>query len=170
MNEIHNCSTGPILKTQKEKLHYGKIISIRGSIVDVKFETNLPFINSVLRTGKKMEIILEVQLQLDAKHVRAIALTPTQGLARGMEVQSEGKELTVPVGKEILGRMFDVFGNTIDHKEALPEMERRGIHQSPPPLVKQSTKSEVLKQALKRLMYSCHWNVAARPVCSAEPE
>ncbi len=134
-----------------EKIHYGKVIAVRGSIVDVKFETNLPFINSVLRTGKKMEIILEVQLQLDAKHVRAIALTPTQGLARSMEVQSEGKELTVPVGKEILGRMFDVFGNTIDHKEALPEMERRNVHQSPPPLVKQSTKSEVFETGIKAI-------------------
>ncbi|CAN5384441.1 hypothetical protein BH20BAC1_BH20BAC1_10770 [soil metagenome] len=83
--------------------------------------------------------------------MRGIALNPTQGLARGMVIETNETELTVPIGKEILGRMFDVFGNAIDHKGALPEMERRNVHQSPPPLVKQSTKSQVFETGIKAI-------------------
>ena len=68
-----------------------------------------------------------------------------------MVVETEGKELTVPVGKEIIGRMFDVFGNTIDHLTPLPKGERRNIHQSPPPLSKRSTKSEIFETGIKAI-------------------
>ena len=98
---------------------FGKIVSVRGSVVDVSFENNLPSINTLLRSGKNKEISIETLSQLDTKTVRGIALNPTQGLARGMMVETEGGELTVPVGKEILGRMFDVFGNTIGSSSRL---------------------------------------------------
>ncbi|MDP3468283.1 MAG: F0F1 ATP synthase subunit beta [Daejeonella sp.] len=129
----------------------GKIVSVRSSVVDVRFENNLPPINSLLLTGRNKEIFIEVLSQLDHNRVRCIALTPTQGLARGMVAESQGRELTVPVGKSILGRMFDVFGNTIDQKEPLANMERRNIHQSPPHLTKRSTKSEVYETGIKAI-------------------
>jgi len=133
-------------------LNSGKIISVRGSVVDVWFEDHLPSIDTLLRTGDHNEAAIEVLNQLDAHQVRGIALTPTQGLARGMEVVTDGKELTVPVGKEIMGRMFDVFGNTIDHKKELPfNMERRNIHQSPPTLAKRSTQSEIFRTGIKAI-------------------
>ena len=66
--------------------------------------------------GEKGQIVIEVLAQLDARHVRGIALTPTQGLARGVAVEDTGGPLKAPVGKGILSRMFDVFGNTIDRK------------------------------------------------------
>jgi F-type H+-transporting ATPase subunit beta len=94
---------------------------------------------------------MEVFTQLGAKHVRAIALTPTQGMARGMTVVSTGKELSVPVGKNIIGRMFDVFGNVIDHGEPLPEMKWKSIHHAPPSLSKRSTKSEVFITGIKAI-------------------
>ena len=100
-------------------LIFGKIISVRGSVVDVWFENNLPSIYTLLHTGKDNQIAIEVLTQLDVHRVRGIALTPTQGLARGMVVETDGKELKVPVGKKIMGRMFDVFGNTIDHQKPL---------------------------------------------------
>jgi len=122
-------------------LNQGKIISVRGSVVDVCFESNLPTVYTLLHTGKVNEISIEVLAQLDVHHIRGIALTPTQGLARGMLVKTDGRQLTVPVGKSIIGRMFDVFGNTIDKNKPLStELERRNIH----PLLVVWTSNDVL--------------------------
>jgi len=129
----------------------GKVISVRGSVVEIWFDQGLPPIYTLLYSGKDNRIAIEVLIQVDAHRVRGIALNPTQGLARGMAVQSTGKQLTVPVGKNIIGRMFDVFGNTIDHGPPLPDMSRRNIHQSPPPLSKQSTKSEIFVTGIKAI-------------------
>jgi F-type H+-transporting ATPase subunit beta len=119
--------------------------------VDVQFENNLPPVYTLLHTGKNKEVAVEVLAQLDANTVRGIALTPTQGLARGMAVETNGEELTVPVGKEIMGRMFDVFGNTIDHLGPLPKGVRRDIHQLPPPLSKRNVKSEIFLTGIKAI-------------------
>ena len=132
-------------------INNGKIISVRGSVVDVFFENDLPSIYTVLHTGKDKEVLVEVLTQLDDQRVRGIALNPTHGLARGMLVETDCKELTVPVGKNIMGRMFDVFGNTIDKGEPLKNMEQRNIHQAPPPLAKRSTKSEVFITGIKAI-------------------
>ena len=132
-------------------INYGKIISVRGSVVDVLFEKNLPPIYTVLHTGKDKTVAVEVLTQLSDCRVRGIALNPTQGLARGMAVETNGKELTVPVGKNILGRMFDVFGNTIDKGEPLQKTEQRKIHQSPPTLAEHSVKSEIFITGIKAI-------------------
>lgn len=134
-----------------EELTSGKITSVRGSVVEILFDKQLPPIYTLLHTGKNNEIAIEVLSQIDEHHVRGIALTPTQGLARGMKVQNIGKPLEVPVGKEILGRMFDVFGNTIDHLPPLTNMEMRNVHQAPPPLNKRSTKSEIFETGIKAI-------------------
>jgi F-type H+-transporting ATPase subunit beta len=137
--------------TSKYK-HHGTVFSVRGSVVDVCFEKYIPPMYTLLHAGKNNEIAIEVLTQLEAHHVRGIALTPTQGLARGMIVETDGKQLTVPIGKEIMGRMFDVFGNTIDHGNSLSaSAERRSIHQSPPALAKRSTKSEVFLTGIKAI-------------------
>lgn len=129
----------------------GKIVSIRGSVVDVWFETNLPPVYTLLHTGKNKEIAIEVLAQLDIHRVRGISLTSTQGLARGMLAETDGMQLTVPVGKEIIGRMFDVFGNTIDHLGQLPVTARRNIHQLPPRLAERSVKSEIFETGIKAI-------------------
>ncbi|MDP4285220.1 MAG: F0F1 ATP synthase subunit beta [Bacteroidota bacterium] len=129
----------------------GCITAIRGSIVDIQFEKDLPSIFSVVRTGKKMEVVIEVQLQLDTKHVRGIALTPTQGLARGMKAESSNEPLKVPVGAETLGHMFDVFGNTSDHFVLPDSLEWRSIHKAPPSLMQRSTNSEVFETGIKAI-------------------
>jgi F-type H+-transporting ATPase subunit beta len=133
------------------KLQYGKIISVRGSVVDVWFEHDLPPIRTLLHAGRDKEGSIEVLAQLDEYTVRGIALNPTQGLARGMVVETDGKELTVPIGSDILGRMFDVFGNTIDHLEPLPKGKRRNVHQRPPPLSKRAVKSEIFETGIKAI-------------------
>lgn len=138
-------------KEAAEKMNYGRIISVRGSIVDVWFEQKPPPIYSLLRTGSHNEVAIEVLTQLDVHHVRGIALNSTQGLARGMKVESRGQKLQVPVGKQIVGRMFDVFGNTIDQKPVLENTEQREVHRAPPPLQKRSTKSEVFVTGIKAI-------------------
>lgn len=132
----------------------GTVISICGSVVDIRFDNissdnQLPPIRTLLRTGKDSSIAIEVFSQLDDQRVRGIALTPTQGLARGMPVEDTGEPLQTPVGKGILSRMFDVFGNTIDKKDALSNVEWRSVHNEPPPLARRSTKTEVFETGIK---------------------
>jgi F-type H+/Na+-transporting ATPase subunit beta len=127
----------------------GVITSVRGSVVDVRFDAQLPPIYSILRAGARNEIVIEVLAQNDARHVRGIALTPTQGLARGMAVDDTGGPLQAPVGKGILSRMFDVFGNAIDREPAPMDVEWRSVHRDPPPLERRSTRSEVFETGIK---------------------
>ena len=139
------------LKHDDEVINQGKIVSVRGSVIDAWFDHLLPAVYTLLHAGENQEIAIEVLAQLDDHRVRGIALTPTQGLARGMEIITNGQELKVPVGKRTLGRMFDVFGNTIDHLKPLSSGEKRNIHQSPPPLDKRSTQSQVFETGIKAI-------------------
>ncbi len=127
----------------------GTVVSVRGSVVDVHFDTQLPPIHNMLHAGADNKITIEVLAQRDANHVRGIALTPTQGLARGMSVQDTGGPLKAPVGKNIRSRMFDVFGNTIDRDAPLTDVEWRSVHRDPPPLARRSTKSEIFETGIK---------------------
>jgi F-type H+/Na+-transporting ATPase subunit beta len=127
----------------------GRVVAVRGSVVDVRFERRLPPIRTILRTGPKQDMVIEVLAQRSAQLVRGIALTPTQGLARGMLVVDSGGPLMAPVGKGILSRMFDVFGNTIDRGKPLANVSWRSVHQLPPPLASRSTKSEVFETGIK---------------------
>jgi F-type H+-transporting ATPase subunit beta len=139
------------LKDEELTMNTGVVVSVRGSVVVVYFGEHLPTIYSVLRAGAEKKIIIEVLAQSDAQHVRGIALTSTQGLARGMLVEDTGAPLKVPVGDAILSRMFDVFGNTIDREEALPDLEKRSVHHSPPALAQRSTQSEVFVTGIKAI-------------------
>ncbi len=138
-------------KYTDSKLNYGKIVSVRGSVIDACFDHHLPAVFTLLYAGEQREIAIEVLSQLDNRTVRGIALTPTQGLARGMQIETDGNELMVPVGKRTLGRMFDVFGNTIDNLNPLTEGEKRNIHQVPPSLDKRSIQSQVFETGIKAI-------------------
>jgi F-type H+/Na+-transporting ATPase subunit beta len=143
MNESSMSARGP------GHSNHGTITSVRGSVVDVRFEDRLPPIYSLLYAGKDPRVSIEVLMQLDADHVRGVALNPTQGLARGMVVEDTGGPLKVPVGKGILSRMFDVFGNPIDRQPAPADVEWRTIHRDPPTLASRSTRSEVFETGIK---------------------
>ncbi len=133
----------------KKEANTGKIVSVRGGVIDVEFLKTLPPIYTILYTGDKNQIVIEVLAQIDERHVRGIALTPTQGLARGMQVLDTGGPLKTPVGKTTLSRMFDVFGNTIDLEETLVDVKWRSVHRAPPPLTVRSTKSEIFETGIK---------------------
>ena len=128
--------------------HVGIVISVRGSVVDVRFEGRLPPIYSLLH-AKEGAVAIEVLAQLDAHRVRGIALTPTQGLSRGMVVEDTGGPMRAPVGNGILSRMFDVFGNTIDRQPAPRDLQWRSVHRDPPELARRSTKSEIFETGIK---------------------
>ncbi|MEQ8235543.1 MAG: F0F1 ATP synthase subunit beta [Syntrophomonadaceae bacterium] len=138
------------MKQPLEAMNYGSVVSIRGSIVDIRFEEErLPPIYSLLRTGQDYPIFIEVLTQLDKNHVRGIALTPTEGLARGQIVEDTGGPLRVPVGREILSRVFDIFGQPLDREPVPTTVKWRSIHQSPPPIARHTTSSEIFETGIK---------------------
>jgi F-type H+-transporting ATPase subunit beta len=129
----------------------GRIAAIRGSVVDVRFEAAVPPIRTLLRTGPAGAVAIEVMAQLDAHCVRGIALTSTQGLARGMAVEDTGGPLLAPVGPGIRSRMFDVFGQPIDRLPAPVGTQWRSVHREPPPLTHRSTRSVVFETGIKAI-------------------
>jgi F-type H+-transporting ATPase subunit beta len=132
-----------------QTVNLGVVTAVRGSVVDVRFDDHLPAIYSVLRARADKKIIIEVLAQQAPHHVRGIALTPTQGLARGMMVEDTRGPLKAPVGGSVLSRMFDVFGNPIDRGAALSDVQWRSVHRAPPSLARRSTKSEVFETGIK---------------------
>lgn len=129
---------------------FGKVVSVRGSVIDVWFPQEIPPIYTMLRIQLRDSVIpLEVLQQIDAHRVRGIALHATQGVARGMVVENTNEPLKAPVGKEVLSRVFDVFGNPIDRKGPLAEVSWRAVRQPPPSLIHRSTTSEVFETGIK---------------------
>lgn len=126
----------------------GRIHAIQGSVVDISFPDSLPAVFNELRVG---DLVLEVQAHLDGQTVRALAMGPTRGLARGQEVFDTEHMLTVPVGDKILGRMFNVFGDTIDGGAGIGETERRPIHNHSLPLARRSVASKVFVSGIKAI-------------------
>lgn len=130
----------------------GKIVQIIGPVIDVEFETeNLPFINDALTVdnhGKK--VVMEVAQHTGNKTVRCILLAASEGLHKGMEVTATGGPIKVPVGKQTLGRMFNVLGDAIDNGEKIDEdAERWAIHREPPKFEDQSPVVEMLETGIK---------------------
>ena len=130
----------------------GKISQIMGAVVDVSFEDNhLPEIMNALNVDRGDEdlLVLEVAQHLGEGLVRTIAMDTTDGLTRGVEVLDTGSPISVPVGQETLGRLFDVLGNTIDGKETLETKKRNPIHRSAPRHEDLATTTEVLVTGIK---------------------
>ncbi len=115
-------------KTQKNMI--GTVIQIIGPVVDAVFEEKLPEIyNALTMTRDDGSLVyLEVEQQLSSTEVRAIALGPTEGLKRGVEIVNTGAPITVPIGEETLGRIFNVVGEAIDGKPAIKAKLTSPIH------------------------------------------
>ncbi len=127
----------------------GTVVSVRGSVIIARFAEELPAIDSKLVAGEDGAIIAEVVTHLSEDSVQAVALNPTQGLSRGAPVIDTGAPILVPVGERLLGRMFNVFGETIDGLEQITGGEWRAIHQDPVSLNEQVTKSEIFATGIK---------------------
>jgi F-type H+/Na+-transporting ATPase subunit beta len=134
----------------------GKITQVIGPVVDVRFEGEPPTIFNALtveREGGKL--VLEVEQHLGEGEVRTIAMSATDGLERGMEVENTGKPISVPVGKKTLGRMFDVSGNAIDGKGEVGNEKSYPIHRAAPTFAEQSTQTEILETGIKVVDLIC---------------
>lgn len=156
----------------------GKITQVIGPVVDVEFASGatLPEINNALIVykdvdGVKTKIVLEVALELGDGAVRTIAMESTDGLTRGLEVLDTGKAISVPVGQETLGRVFNVLGDAIDGGEAFAEnAERSPIHKKRHLLMNFPQQMKFLLQGLKLLTYLPHTLKVVRLACSGVPE
>lgn len=130
----------------------GKIIQILGPVVDVEFSGGMPAIYEALsvKHPETGDIVLEVAKHLGFNRVRAISLSSTDGLTRGMDVVASGAPISVPVGKEVLGGLFNVLGKAINkEKEGVHFTKRWPIHRSAPAFTELSTKTEVFETGIK---------------------
>ncbi len=136
----------------------GKITQIIGAVLDVKFpEGALPEINEAIRVERSdnSTLVVEVAQHLGDDTVRCIAMGPTDGLVRGMKAEATGAPISVPVGENTLGRIFNVLGEPIDNKPA-PEVEKRfPIHRKAPAFEEQSTSAEMLETGIKVVDLLC---------------
>lgn len=136
------------MPTQK---NIGKIVQITGPVVDVFFEDSLPSIYNALTLERKDGKILyfEVEQQISSQEVRCIALGSTDGLTRGIEVTDTGAAITVPIGEQTLGRVFNVVGEVIDEKAAFKPKLTAPIHRQAPTLAEQEATTEILETGIK---------------------
>ena len=132
-------------------MNIGKIVQVTGPVVDVEFQNEIPAINNALVTkvlGNKL--VLEVAMHLGNNIVRTIAMDATEGLVRGLEVEDTGAPITVKVGKETLGRIFNVLGDPIDEKGELSDKAPKlSIHRQAPTLKEISSNVEILETGIK---------------------
>ena len=128
----------------------GKITQVMGAVIDVKFVGVLPDIKNALHVDNHGQLlVLEVAQHLGDGEVRCLAMDVTNGLTRGQDVVDSGSPITVPVGKETLGRIFNVLGDPIDEREAVQGQTRWSIYREAPDLEDQSTDSEILVTGIK---------------------
>ena len=136
----------------------GKITQIIGAVIDIIFtDGKQPPINSAINITRKNgeKLVVEVSQQLGDDTVRCIAMGPTDGLVRGMEAESTGRPITVPVGENTLGRMFNVLGEPIDNKPEPQTDTYLPIHRQAPSFEEQSTQAEVLETGIKVIDLLC---------------
>jgi F-type H+/Na+-transporting ATPase subunit beta len=136
-------------------MNTGTIVQVIGPVVDVQFaEHSIPAIYQALTVdftaaGKPEHLTLEVQQHLGGGVARAIAMSSSEGLKRGMPAQDTGGPISVPVGAGVLGRIFNVTGDPVDGRGPVPHEKRYPIHRAAPSLVDQDTKSEILETGIK---------------------
>ena len=150
-----------IIKKENSKVaenNTGKITQIIGAVLDVKFPVgSLPEINEAIRVKRDdgTTLVVEVAQHLGDDTVRCIAMGSTDGLVRGMEAIATGAPISVPVGENTLGRIFNVLGEPIDNKPAPEGVEYEPIHRPAPSFEEQSTESELLETGIKVVDLLC---------------
>ena len=141
-----------------DKTVIGKITQIVGAVLDIKFkEGELPQINEAIKIKRAdgSDLTVEVAQHLGDDTVRCIAMGPTDGLMRGMDAQATGAPITVPVGENTLGRMFNVLGEPIDNKPVPEGVGHEPIHRPAPEFKEQSTETELLETGIKVVDLLC---------------
>ncbi len=139
----------------------GKIVQVIGAVIDARFDKErIPSIYNALRVtypsyGESITLTLEVQQHLGDGMVRAVAMSSTEGLKRGMDIEDTGGPITVPVGEEVLGRIFNVTGDTVDERGPCVTEKRYPIHRPAPTLAEQNTEANILETGIKVIDLIC---------------
>jgi len=142
-------------------MNTGKIVQIIGPVVDVEFPGQLPAIYNALTInftppgGAPTKLTLEVQQHLGDNWIRAVAMSTTEGLKRGMEVADLGASISMPVGEGVMGRVFNVTGDAVDEQGPVKADKYYPIHRQAPPLVDQSTNPQILTTGIKVIDLIC---------------
>ena len=129
----------------------GRVVQIIGPVLDIKFENGrLPnLLNAIEIEHEGKKVVCEVATQLGDDVVRCIAMSSTDGMSRGMEAVDTGTGITVPVGKETLGRIFNILGEAVDNLPDPEGADRWCIHRAPPPFDEQTGTTEILETGIK---------------------
>jgi len=143
--------------TEEKKVNFGKVVQVIGPVLDVEFESeHLPELYNALRirgktdAGADIDVVVEVQQHIGRNQVRAVAMSSTDAVVRGMEVEDTGSAITVPVGAAALGRILNVIGNPVDNGPPIPEdVERWPIHRPAPEFADLEPKTEVFETGIK---------------------
>ena len=135
----------------------GKIKQIIGAVVDVQFENGLPNLYSALEVGREKgkKLVLEVEQHIGQNRVRTVAMGSTDGLRRETEVIDTGAPISMPVGEETLGRIFNVLGEVVDGGKEVKTAKKYPIHRKAPEFTEQSTKAEILETGIKVIDLIC---------------
>ena len=141
-------------------MNKGKIVQIIGPVVDAEFTDSLPAIYNALTvefeaSGETIKLTLEVQQHLGDNWVRAVAMSSTEGLRRGMELTDAGAPISMPVGEAVMGRVFNVTGEAVDEQGPVEADGYNPIHRAAPPLTEQSTSQQVLTTGIKVIDLIC---------------
>jgi F-type H+-transporting ATPase subunit beta len=142
---------------QEKKANFGKVVQVIGPVLDVEFESeHLPELYNALRirektdTGADIDVVVEVQQHIGRNQVRAVAMSSTDAVVRGMRVEDTGGPITVPVGEAALGRILNVLGNPVDNGPAIPDsVERWPIHRPSPQFADLEPKTEIFETGIK---------------------
>ncbi len=145
------------MSEREKRAGTGRVIEVIGPVVDIEFpEGDLPPIYNAIEVkgksgeaGRNINIITEVQFHLGENRVRTVSMNPTDGLVRGMEAEDTGQPITVPVGREVLGRVLNVTGDPVDMKGEVKSKKRYPIHRPAPSLEDQDTKLELFETGIK---------------------
>jgi len=143
--------------SEKKKANFGKVVQVIGPVLDVEFESeHLPELYNALRireksdTGADIDVVVEVQQHIGRNQVRAVAMSSTDAVVRGMSVEDTGGPITVPVGEAALGRILNVLGNPVDNGPPIPDsVERWPIHRPSPQFADLEPKTEIFETGIK---------------------
>ena len=142
---------------EEKKVNFGKVVQVIGPVLDVEFESeHLPELYNALRireksdAGAEIDVVVEVQQHIGRNQVRAVAMSSTDAVVRGMRVEDTGGPITVPVGEAALGRILNVLGNPVDNGPAIPDsVERWPIHRPSPEFADLEPKTEIFETGIK---------------------
>ena len=129
----------------------GKVVAVQGSVVDVRFDARAPGLNAQLLAGDQDEIVIEVAGIIGPKTVRGLVLTPTDQVRLGLPVTDSGASLQIPVGRSLLGRMLNVYGEPIDLGGPINDVEYRAIRGKHVPLSRRRVSGEIFETGIKAI-------------------